>query len=79
MNAIRARPRSPRAGLRLDTRDGIRAGGDTGPAVVPGDLDASLLYQAITAADGVEPMPPKGKLPASGRRRLPPLDRDGRT
>ena len=32
---------------------------------MPGDLEASLLYQAISAADGVEPMPPKAKLPAS--------------
>ena len=53
-----------RGGLRLDTREGIRTGGDTGPAVVPGKLDESLLFQAITAAKGVEPMPPKGRLPA---------------
>jgi hypothetical protein len=26
-----------KGGLRLDTRDGMRAGGDTGPAVVPGE------------------------------------------
>jgi hypothetical protein len=53
-----------RGGLRLDTREGIRSGGDTGAAVVPGKLDESLLFQAITAAKGVEPMPPKGSLPA---------------
>ncbi|MFI5460869.1 MAG: PSD1 and planctomycete cytochrome C domain-containing protein, partial [Isosphaerales bacterium] len=35
----------------------------SGPAIVPGDLEASLLFQAIRGADGVEPMPPKGKLP----------------
>jgi hypothetical protein len=34
----------------------------SGPAVVPGDLEASVLFQAIAGADGVEPMPPKGKL-----------------
>ena len=54
-----------KGGLKVDSRAAIRAGGNSGPAVVPGDLDASLLYQAISAADGVEPMPPKGKLPAS--------------
>jgi Protein of unknown function (DUF1553)/Protein of unknown function (DUF1549)/Planctomycete cytochrome C len=53
-----------RGGLRLDTREGTRSGGDTGPAIVPGKLDESLLFQAITAAKGVEPMPPKGRLPA---------------
>src|SRR5581483_2406445 len=35
------------AGLALDTRKGIRAGGDRGPAVVPGDPGASLLLTAI--------------------------------
>jgi hypothetical protein len=54
----------PKGGLRLDTRDGTRRGGTSGPAVVPGDLDASALYQAITAADGYSPMPPKETLPA---------------
>ena len=54
-----------KGGLKVDSRAAIRAGGTSGPAVVPGDLDASLLYQAISAADGVEPMPPKAKLPAA--------------
>ena len=57
--------KKPKGGLKVDSRAAIRAGGTSGPAVVPGDLDASLLYQAISAADGVEPMPPKAKLPAS--------------
>jgi hypothetical protein len=52
----------PKGGLRVDSRSALRAGGSSGPAVVPGDLGASLLYQAITAADGVEPMPPKVRL-----------------
>jgi hypothetical protein len=52
----------PKGGLRLDTRTGIRKGGNSGPAVVPGDLEASILFQAITGSDGVDPMPPKDKL-----------------
>ena len=32
-----------RGGLRLDTREAWRKGGDSGPAVVPGDPEASLL------------------------------------
>jgi hypothetical protein len=48
--------------LLLDTRDSARKGGETGPAVVPGDSDASLLVQALRY-ENFE-MPPKGKLPA---------------
>jgi dienelactone hydrolase/cytochrome c553 len=50
-----------KGGLALDTRDGIRRGGDSGPAVVPGDVSASLLIAAIRHEDGLE-MPPKKKL-----------------
>ena len=38
-------------------------GGATGPAIVPGDLEESWLYNAITHQDYV--MPPKRKLPQS--------------
>ena len=48
-------------GLRLDTRDLTRNGGDSGPSVVPSDLDNSLLISAIRYEDFE--MPPKGKLP----------------
>ena len=50
-----------KGGLRLDTQGGTRAGGDTGPAVVPGKVDASLLIKALRQ-DQFE-MPPKGKRP----------------
>lgn len=50
-----------RGGLALDTRDGIRRGGDSGPAVVPGDVSASLLIKAVRHQDGYD-MPPEGKL-----------------
>ena len=33
------RAKQPKAGLLLDTRAGIRRGGESGPAVVPGDVD----------------------------------------
>lgn len=52
-----------RGGLRLDTRQLTAIGGDGGPAVVPGDLDASLLWAAITY-DGYE-MPPNRQLSPS--------------
>ena len=54
---------SLKANLLLDSRDGMRRGGDSGPAVVPGDTKRSLLIDAIKY-ESVE-MPPKGKLPES--------------
>jgi hypothetical protein len=50
-----------KGGLRLDTQGGTRAGGDTGPAVVPGKVSESLLISALRQ-ERFE-MPPKGKLP----------------
>jgi mono/diheme cytochrome c family protein len=50
-------------GLRLDTRGGMLAGGDTGPAVEPGDPENSLLVQAIRHEDGLAMPPKKPKLP----------------
>ncbi|MEX0866031.1 MAG: DUF1553 domain-containing protein [Pirellulales bacterium] len=47
-------------GLLLDTRAAIRAGGDSGPAVVPGKPDESLLLSALRHDDFE--MPPDAKL-----------------
>lgn len=47
-------------GLRIDYRDGLLRGGDSGPAVVPGVPARSLLIAALRH-DGLE-MPPKGRL-----------------
>jgi hypothetical protein len=52
----------PKAGLRLDTREHALRGGETGPALVPGDLGASLLLDAISYEGDIQ-MPPSGKLP----------------
>ena len=51
-----------KGGLTLDTRDGIRTGGDTGPAVVPGDVKKSLLITALRQVHDRPRMPPKKKL-----------------
>jgi mono/diheme cytochrome c family protein len=48
-----------KGGLRLDTREGLRKGGETGPALVPGDPDRSLLIRAILRGEDAEKMPPK--------------------
>ncbi len=47
--------------LRLDTREGMRKGGEQGPAVVPAKVADSLIISALKHADGLE-MPPKQKL-----------------
>jgi hypothetical protein len=47
--------------LTLDTRDGVLKGGETGPAIMPGDPAQSLLVKAISYQDKALQMPPKGK------------------
>ena len=54
-----------KGGLALDTREGARKGGDSGPAVVPGDAKKSLLLEAIRYTKNDLQMPPEkdgGKL-----------------
>ena len=53
-----------RGELRLDTREGVLKGGATGPSVVPGSPDKSLLIRAIRHTDDDLKMP-KEKLPSS--------------
>lgn len=54
--------RKEKGGLRLDTPDAIRRGGDSGPVVRAKD-DASLLIRVVAHAPDAPAMPPKGKLP----------------
>ncbi|MGB1706546.1 MAG: c-type cytochrome domain-containing protein, partial [Rubripirellula sp.] len=49
-----------RGGLRLDTRELMLIGGSSGPAIVPGDVEESLLFNAMMHEDFV--MPPKRRL-----------------
>lgn len=48
--------------LRLDTREGLRKGGDNGPAVTPGDPDKSFLLRTMSYREDDYKMPPRGKL-----------------
>ena len=50
-----------KGGLTLDSRDAMLKGGDTGPAVVPGDAEKSLLIKAVGYKDTDLQMPPKGE------------------
>ncbi len=51
------------AGLSLDTKQGLLTGGESGPAIVPGAPEKSLLIGALKF-ESYE-MPPTGKLPAA--------------
>ena len=52
-------------GLALDSRSGWEQGGDSGPALIAGKPDASLLIKAVRYADPDLQMPPDGKLPVA--------------
>lgn len=49
-------------GLTLDSRSGWTTGGDSGPAIVPGEVEKSLLIRAVRHTDLELKMPPKVKL-----------------
>jgi hypothetical protein len=56
-----------KGGLTLDLAASTLKGGDTGPGIVPGNLEKSLIYTAVTYADKDMQMPPSssgGKLDA---------------
>jgi cytochrome c553 len=50
-----------RGGLILDTREGLMHGGNTGPAIEPGNPGKSLLIDAISYKNEDLQMPPKGE------------------
>src|SRR5262249_9458054 len=50
------------AGLRLDSRKALLAGGDSGAAIVPGKPEESRLIRAVRQLDDDLKMPPKSKL-----------------
>ncbi|MDA1264457.1 MAG: DUF1549 domain-containing protein, partial [Planctomycetota bacterium] len=51
-----------KGGLKLDSRAALLEGGHSGPAIVPGDPDASLFMEAVHYGDPDFAMPPDGKL-----------------
>lgn len=55
-------PAEQKSGLRLDHGSFVRRGGERGPAVVPGDPDASRLLRAVSYEDVDLQMPPKARL-----------------
>ncbi len=54
-----------KGGLALDTREAVLRGGDTGPALVAGNPDKSLLIEAVRYTNHDMQMPPKKRLAES--------------
>jgi len=50
-----------KGGLNMDSRESVLKGGETGPAMEPGNAAKSLLIKAVTWEDDLQ-MPPKKKL-----------------
>ena len=64
-NCYKCHTSEAKGGLRLDSRSAMLTGGDSGPAIVPHDIDKSLLIEAVKQTGELK-MPPKGgKLPDS--------------
>lgn len=55
------RAEKARGGLLLDTREATLRGGDSGPALVPGEPESSRLIKAVRYNDPDLRMPPKDK------------------
>src|SRR5262245_6512857 len=55
-------PDKQRGKLRLDSRSAMLKGGESGPAIVPGAPEKSLLLKALRYDDEELKMPPKGPL-----------------
>ena len=65
-------------GLFLDSRMGWQKGGDSGPAIIPGDADESLVMHAVRyQEDVVSAMPPSSKLSEDQIKLLAQWIRDG--
>lgn len=54
-----------KGGLALDSKSGWQQGGDSGPALIPGKPEASLLMKALSHAEKDLKMPPKKRLSAA--------------
>ena len=54
--------KDPKAGLDMTTLEGMLLGGDSGPSLIPGDLDNSLIIEAVRYRNEDMSMPPKKPL-----------------
>src|SRR3954462_12141887 len=58
-------------GLRLDSRDAMLKGGRSGPALVPGDPEKSLIIEAVRQTRATLKMPKGGRLQPGATRKSP--------
>lgn len=58
-----AETKKPKGDFRVDSADGLRKGGASGPAIVPGKPEVSLIVEALHHTNEALRMPPKAKLP----------------
>ncbi len=65
-------PEKQKSGMRLDSLAGVLAGGESGPALVPGDPGKSRIVLAIGYGDADLRMPPSKKL---GERQIQDITR----
>src|SRR5882724_8265668 len=61
-NCFACHTNSKLGGLQLDSREHLMQGGASGPAIVPGQPESSLLIQAVRRTHARFKMPPQGKL-----------------
>jgi hypothetical protein len=66
-----------KGGLRLDDRNALLHGGSSGPAVVVGKPEKSLLIQAVSHSGDVSSMPPKKQLSSAEIADLSKWIKDG--
>ena len=71
-------PSKQKGGLRFDRRSAALKGGDSGPAIVPGQGAESLIVQLTSGEEADRVMPPKGeRLTRPAARDAARLDRPG--
>lgn len=63
--------------LLLDSQAALAKGGANGPAVVPGDIEASFLIRTVRYTEDDYKMPPRGKLDDDVVRDLEKWIKDG--
>ncbi len=59
-----AKAENLQGGLRLDNRAGVQQGGESGPVIVPGKPDESVLIKSVRYTEKAIQMPPKEPLSA---------------
>ena len=73
-----ARAPKVKGGLRLDSREGLLQGGESGPALVPGHPEQSRLVEAVRYTSPELQMPPKQRLSDRAGGGPGAVGRDGR-